>query len=200
MAYRLAALGIGLVVSGYWLRVSRMAYKARKKTGRAANFVPKESIGRALRLIWIPIVIVWIGGPFLTAAGGTRWALLKPLYASALVAWPAAAVAGACLLLSRACWKTMGKNWRMGIDPGEQNALVVAGPFGYVRHPIYALSQAMMLATVLAIPSPIMITVGLMHVLLLQWEARREEAHMRNVHGTAYVEYCAGVSRFLPRF
>ena len=94
----------------------------------------------------------------------------------------------------------MGKNWRMGIDPNEQNPLIVTGPYAYVRHPIYALSQAMLVLTVLAIPSPLMIAAGVMHVLLLQWEARREEGHLRGVHGTKYDEYCEGVGRFVPRF
>ena len=87
----------------------------------------------------------------------------------------------------------------MGIDPNEQNALVVGGPYAYVRHPIYALSQGMMIVTVLAIPSPVMIAAGLLHVVLLQWEARREEGHLRGVHGEKYVKYCEGVGRFVPR-
>jgi protein-S-isoprenylcysteine O-methyltransferase Ste14 len=149
--------------------------------------------------VWIPVVVVWVAHPFFTAVA--RWAPLplRPVYESAWVAWPAAVCAGVCLWASRVCWKTMGKNWRMGIDPGEQNALVVAGPFAYVRHPIYALSQGMMVVTVVAIPSPVMIAAGVVHVLLLQWEARREEGHLKGVHGSKYDEYCAGVGRFIPR-
>lgn len=199
MAYRLAVLVIGLVIGAYWLRVLRMARKARKKTGRAANFLPPEAVGRVLRLIWIPVVVIWIAHPFLTAATRSAPTVLRPIYASPWIAWPAAISAGLCLWASRVCWKTMGKNWRMGIDPNEQNPLIVAGPYAYVRHPIYALSQAMMVVTVLAIPSPLMIVVGLMHVVLLQWEARREEGHLRGVHGVRYAQYCEGVGRFIPR-
>jgi protein-S-isoprenylcysteine O-methyltransferase Ste14 len=86
----------------------------------------------------------------------------------------------------------------MGIDPAERTSLVVAGPFAYVRHPIYALSQLMMLASVVAVPSYVMIAVGVMHIVLLQWEVRREEAHMLQVHGAAYTDYCARVGRFIP--
>jgi protein-S-isoprenylcysteine O-methyltransferase Ste14 len=199
MAYRLAVLVIGMVVGAYWLRVLRMARKARKKTGRAANFVPRETVGRLLRIVWVPVVVVWVVHPFFTAATRPAPLVVQPLFASGWIAWPAALAAGACLWASRICWKTMGKNWRMGIDPTEQNALVLGGPYTYVRHPIYALSQAMMVATVVAIPSPLMIAAGLMHVLLLQWEARREEGHLRGVHGLKYVEYCEGVGRFVPR-
>lgn len=199
-AYQMACLSIGVIVGAYWFRVVRMARKARKKTGRAANFFPPEPLGRVLRVIWIPVIVVWIVHPFVTASGHARGSVLGPLYATAWVAFPAALAAGACLWASRRCWKIMGKNWRMGIDPAEQNALVLAGPYAYVRHPIYALSQAMMLATVLALPSPLMIAAGATHLLLLQWEARREEQHLTNIHGQQYADYCSAVGRFVPRF
>ena len=198
MAYRLAALTIGLVIAAYWARVARMARKARRKTGRAANFLPPEPIGRLLRLIWIPVVIIWIVHPFLIAAGATNPGSLRPLYRQPLVAWPMAAVVVASFLATRACWKFMGKSWRMGIDPSEKTALILDGPWARVRHPIYALSQAMMLATMLAIPSPLMLATGVLHLALLHWEARREEAHLTLLHGQSYLDYCARVPRFLP--
>lgn len=189
---------LGLIVGGYWLRVLRMARKARQKTGRAANFLPAEPVGRALRIAWIPVVIVWVLQPFIAALPVSRYRLLTPLVSSPWIAWPSVVLAAACFWLTRICWRTMGKNWRMGIDPAERTSLVLSGPYQYVRHPIYALSQAMMLATVVAIPSPIMIAVGALHLILLQWEARREERYLQSIHGTDYVEYCARVRRFFP--
>jgi protein-S-isoprenylcysteine O-methyltransferase Ste14 len=200
MAYRLAALVIGLIVGAYWARVARMARKARRRTGRAANFLPPEKLGLALRLIWAPVVVIWIGQPFVTAIGRPNWRILQPLNHSAYLAWPAAAVVIACFQATRACWKFMGKNWRMGIDPTEKNPLLIEGPFARVRHPIYALSQVMMLATVAAIPSPLMLLAGLAHLVLVRWEARREEAHLGQVHGQRYRDYCARVRRFVPSF
>jgi protein-S-isoprenylcysteine O-methyltransferase Ste14 len=57
-----------------------------------------------------------------------------------------------------------------------------------------------MLATVAAQPSPLMIAVAVVHLILLQLEARREERYLLNIHGPAYGEYCARVGRFLPKF
>jgi protein-S-isoprenylcysteine O-methyltransferase Ste14 len=198
MAYRVCTFILGLIIAAYWGRVVRMARKARQRTGRAANFFPPEPVGRLLRVLWIPVVIIWVVHPFITSLVQPRWIILRPLWSNLWIACPAVVIAFACFGASRVCWRTMGKNWRMGIDPSERNTLVVAGPFAYVRHPIYALSQAMMLASVAAIPSPLMIGAGLMHVLLLQWEARREESHLVGVHGQAYLDYCARVRRFVP--
>ena len=198
MAYRIAALSLGIVVAGYWWRVLRMARKARRHSPRGANFMPTEPLGRVLRIVWIPVVMVWVAQPFAVAWVRTPVATLRPLWASPWVAWPMVVIAAACLRASQLCWKTMGKSWRMGIDPAEQNPLILAGPYAYVRHPIYALSQTMMLSSIIAVPTPLMIAAGAMHVLLLQWEARREEAHLTRVHGSRYAEYCGRVNRFLP--
>lgn len=198
MAYRIAAFSLGLIIATYWGRVLRMARKARRRTGRAANLLPPEPVGRLLRILWVPIVIVWLATPFIVAFANPRNPLLNPLMRSPWIAWPAVLLALACFWVTRICWRTMGRNWRMGIDPSERTSLVVAGPFAYVRHPIYALSQLMMLASVVAVPNCIMIAVGVMHIMLLQWEVRREEAHMFRVHGSAYTHYCARVRRFIP--
>ena len=196
--YRVPILLIGLIVAAYWGRVLRMARKARQKTGRAANFLPPEPVGRLLRILWVPVVLMWVIHPFVTATLPHSIRLLRPFIASPWLAWPAAALVAVCFQASRACWRTMGSNWRMGIDPSERTSLVIGGAFAYVRHPIYALSQAMMLACVIAVPSPLMIAAGLSHVLLLQWEARREERHLCLVHGDEYRRYSAQVARFIP--
>jgi protein-S-isoprenylcysteine O-methyltransferase Ste14 len=198
MSYRIATFALGLVIGGYWLRVLRMARKARRRTGRAANLIPREPVGRLLRLLWTPVVLLWVGQPFVSALVHSPPAPLRPIWANAWIAWACVLVAGAAFWLTRVCWRTMGRNWRMGIDPSERTSLVVEGPFQYVRHPIYALSQVMMLAAVAAVPSPLMLAAGALHLLLLQWEARREEAHMHRTHGDAYLSYCSRVGRFLP--
>lgn len=198
VSYRIAVFVLGLIIGGYWLRVLRMARKARQKTGRAANFLPAEPVGRMLRIAWVPIVLIWIAQPFVVSLANPRRGPVAPLATSAWVAWAMVFVAVACLWVSRICWKAMGKNWRMGIDPGERTSLVLSGPYRYVRHPIYALSQMMMVSTMAAIPSPLMLAAGALHLVLLQWEARREERHMLHVHGDAYSDYSLRVGRFLP--
>lgn len=199
LTYRAAAGLLGIVLAAYWGRVIRMARKARKSSGRAANFVPAEPIGRGLRILWTPLVVAWVGHPFFTALSRQAPWPLRPLWHSAWTGCVGAAAAGLCFLATRACWKAMGRSWRMGIDPSERTALVFNGPFARVRHPIYALSQAMMLATVLAIPSPLMIALGALHVLLMQWEAAREEKYLLALHGEPYAEYRRRVPRFVPR-
>jgi protein-S-isoprenylcysteine O-methyltransferase Ste14 len=187
-------LAVGLILLAYWARVTRMAYKMRRQTGRGANFIPTEPLGKMLRILWQPIVWLWIALPF--AAAFTS--IFHPLYPSLIVQWIGVVIALFAWIATRSCWKRMGKSWRMGIDPNEKTVLVFTGPYAYVRHPIYALSSLMMIATVMVLPDPIMIGIAVIHLLLLQWEARREEKNLSRIHGQQYDQYLTKVGRFVP--
>ncbi len=193
------ALVVGLTVTVYWARVLRMTFKAKRHTGSAAGLVPRERLGRAIRLIWFPVVGAWIAIPWLVAFGHRLPSGLTPLYTNHWLQWTCAVVGVGALAATMACWKRMGHSWRMGINPGEKTALVVDGAFAYVRHPIYALSSLLMWVTMGIVPAPWMIGVGVMHLTLLQWESRREERHLTAIHGDEYTAYRARVGRFIPR-
>jgi protein-S-isoprenylcysteine O-methyltransferase Ste14 len=194
----LPALLVGLLIAAYWARVMRLAYKARRRTGRAANLIPTEPLGRLLRVVWFPTVFAWIAFPIVTFFRHKLPPPLHPLYDSRAVAWCALFVACAAFVATLVCWKRMGKSWRMGIDPGEKTQLVVTGPYAFVRHPIYALSCLLMLCTLAIVPSPVMAIVALTHVLLLLWESHREERYLISVHGHLYQYYALRVGRFVP--
>lgn len=199
--HNLPALIIGCIMAFYWARVLRLAWKEKRRTGQAANLLPPEPLGRALRLIWFPTIFLWIALPLLAAGGSLRrtW-LLQPLYINPVIAWGALAIAVAAFIATLICWKKMGKSWRMGINPEDKTQLVISGPYAYLRHPIYALSSLLMLCTMVILPSPAMLAVGFLHLFLLQWEARREEKYLIALHGPTYADYAARTGRFVPRF
>ena len=200
-ADRVPLLVIAGAMAAYWYRVVRMARKQRKRTGKAANLIPPEPLGRVLRVVWFPVVVVWIAHPALNGIATDLQLplVLRPLFHTGLGGWGCAAVVLGGLVATRRCWRRMGASWRMGIDPGEKAGLVYDGLFGYVRHPIYALSALMMTATILALPSPAMLAAGAAHIGLLLWESTREEQHLVAAHGAAYEAYRRRVGRILPR-
>jgi protein-S-isoprenylcysteine O-methyltransferase Ste14 len=202
---RVPALAVGLIMAIYWARVLRLAWKQRRRTGRAGNLWPAERLGRVLRLVWFPAVGFWIVLPVLA---GLRWSderlqalspTFRPVFRSPFVSWAALAVALLAFGLTWVCWRRMGRSWRMGIDPDDRTRLVVTGPYAYTRHPIYALSSVLMICTMAIVPTPAMIVVCLVHLGLLQWEARREERYLTAVHGASYADYAARTGRFWPR-
>lgn len=188
-----ASLCIGMIVAAYWARVARLAWKTRRQ-GKSPHFWPPDPIERMMRILWVPAVSIWVAYPFVAAFDDSSPAFRMP--ALAVVAVVIAAVAFAATLV---CWGKMGRSWRMGTDPNEKTQLVVSGPFAYVRHPIYALSSILMLATMVAVPYPPMLIAGVIHLLLLQWQARREEKYLLKVHGQQYQDYLLRVGRFIPK-
>jgi protein-S-isoprenylcysteine O-methyltransferase Ste14 len=192
---------IGLLMAAYWVRVAQMVARTRRTAGRAANFVPPERLGRFLRIVWMPTVLLWIVLPLVApfVVGLPRWLTPVSFAGDVVMGWIAVGVVAAAFAVTWVCWVKMGTSWRMGIDPHERTKLVFNGPYAYVRHPIYGLSQVLVLATLAALPSPVMLAVTVVHVGLMQWEVRREEKYLVQLHGPAYAEYMKRVGRFLPR-
>jgi protein-S-isoprenylcysteine O-methyltransferase Ste14 len=87
----------------------------------------------------------------------------------------------------------------MAVVPGEKTELVQTGPYALVRHPIYALSMALMLCSALVIPTLPMIAVAMVHVLFMALKARSEEQSLLDAHGESYADYCRRTGRFFPR-
>ena len=196
------AVLVGLMLLAYWLRVLQLVARTRAATGRAANIVPPEPLGRIVRLVWAPVVVLWILVPLMTPFLINAPAFLRPIpawYTNRIIGWSAVVIAAAAFAATWVCWIKMGSSWRVGIDPNERTVLVFNGPYAYVRHPIYALSSLLMITAIAVVPSPMMILVGVLHLLFLQWEARREERYLTQLHGPAYAGYIARVGRFFPK-
>ncbi|MGC4031449.1 MAG: isoprenylcysteine carboxylmethyltransferase family protein [Tepidisphaeraceae bacterium] len=190
----------GLMMLFYWGRVIKLVFKTKKLTGRAANFLPPELLGRVLRIIWYPNVVAWVVIPMIVALNWHRQTPgLTLLWHNAIAQWAAMIVAGVAYYFTLVCWRKMGRDWRMGIDPNEKNTLIISGPYALVRHPIYALQCSLAVLTFLASPTIALGIVALLQCVLLQWEARREEKHMLSVHGDVYGDYMRQVGRFMPR-
>jgi protein-S-isoprenylcysteine O-methyltransferase Ste14 len=93
----------------------------------------------------------------------------------------------------------MGKDWRMAVTDEKDGVLITDGMFSRMRHPIYAFSILLMLATMVIVPTVPMLALGAVHVLLMVVKAHNEERHMLALHGDAYARYLAATGRFLPR-
>jgi protein-S-isoprenylcysteine O-methyltransferase Ste14 len=198
MPSNLPAVLIGLIVAIYWGRVLRLMGKIRRKVAHSANVVPPGALGWFTRALWFPVVFLWILIPLVGPFVQVRFWLLQPLFYLPGLGWVGLVVAAGSLIFTWICWRQMGSSWRMGIDPAEKTSLIVTGPYAYIRHPIYALSSALMLATVAADPAPLMLGVAFVHLVLLQLEARREEQYLARIHGQPYLDYCEKVGRFVP--
>ncbi len=204
------ALLLGLIVTGYWAYVVRMVLRVRRDAGRVDRvLVPTQRRERLMWLIWVPVIAGWFSTPIRVALGypnvaGERFDrfLLPAGVASStaflVIRFLAVGVALACLALSIRTWRHMGDQWRMAVDPSQKLRLLVDGPFRRVRHPIYALSILLMLASVVVLPSATMLFFAVIHLTLMHLKAVNEERFLLQTQGAAYADYCRRTGRFIP--
>jgi hypothetical protein len=82
----------------------------------------------------------------------------------------------------------------------KQEVLTVSGPYAYTRNPLYLGSAILALAAAVATRSWISAAIlGLYFGLFYSIVMRREEAELRQHHGTAFEEYARAVPLFFPR-
>ncbi|MCC6195094.1 MAG: isoprenylcysteine carboxylmethyltransferase family protein [Burkholderiales bacterium] len=198
---------VAATVTAYWLGAGAMIVRvrrhARRHEQRAAQVVPVQGLERFMALVWVPLVLAWIALPWLALQRAGPLPSLPALVDDAPYAalrWAAAVVALACLAGTIKCWTRMGNNWRMAVTHEPGQVLITDGPFSRIRHPIYAFSILLMISTMVALPTPAMLVVGLAHIALMAVKARNEERHLLATYGSAYESYAARTGRFLPRF
>jgi protein-S-isoprenylcysteine O-methyltransferase Ste14 len=193
---------VSLTISAYWLRVGAMVVRARRRQHQDVGVIPERPVERMMWLFLVPLVAAWCALPWLALTHDSGW-LALPAFARGGVAYPAlrllaALAAVGCLAMTIRCWRAMGRYWRMDISD-RNTALITEGMFARIRHPIYAFSIAMMIATAIVLPSAPMIVVAGVHILLMNVKARNEEAHLERMHGETYARYVERTGRFFPR-
>ena len=191
---------VALTICAYWLRVGAMVVRARRRQHRDVGVIPERAAERAMWLVFVPLVLAWCALPWMALGHPQGWRSVPAFAlhgAYAPLRWVFALLAVGCLVLTIDCWRRMGRNWRMDISD-RNTALVTEGLFARIRHPIYAFSIAMMVATAVVLPSVPMLVVAVVHIVLMNIKARSEEAHLARLHGEAYARYVQRTGRFFP--
>ena len=196
-------LVVALTISAYWLRVGAMVVRARRKQHHDVGVIPERPAERAMWLVLVPrrrvLVRAAVARPD-ARARRVRRARVRARTAR-LSGGPLASrrsPPSLCLVLTIQCWRRMGRDWRMDISD-RNTSLITDGLFARVRHPIYAFSIALMIATAVVLPSAADARRRPVHVVLMNVKARNEEAHLARMHGDAYRRYVERTGRFVPR-
>jgi protein-S-isoprenylcysteine O-methyltransferase Ste14 len=102
--------------------------------------------------------------------------------------------------LLHASHRDLGRSWTPRAEAAGGTALVTAGIYSKVRHPMYAAHLAWGIAQTLIFPNFLAGVGGLVvMVLLLSLRIPREEQALVEEFGEAYRTYKAKTGRFLPR-
>lgn len=184
-------------------------------------------IARLFAVIWLAWAAFWalnawkLKPPKRRESLASRLGHLLPLGAAAiLLAWPAApdswlsrrwmpasagwALAGAGitilgLLLTVWARLLLGANWSGTVTVKQGHELVLAGPYRYVRHPIYSGLLLAFAGSALARGDGAGLLALLIVWLSLWRKWRLEERFMRETFGPAYSDYAARTPPIIPR-
>ena len=135
------------------------------------------------------------------------WALHRPMFtppsSSFVVAMVASVIAvvaaiGSVWLVTVAL-KTLGKEWSLTARLVEGHQLATAGPYAYVRHPIYTGMLGMLLATGFAISYwPALLVALVVFFVGTMIRVRSEERLLRGAFGEQFEAYARRVPAILP--
>lgn len=152
-------------------------------------------IGRAFRGVMLAVVLIALLDAFfpraLAALGPMHW--LQSGAVSAL-GWALLLASLAWLLLAQA---HMGNSWRIGIDSANSTGLVSTGLFKLSRNPIFLAMRVNLLGLFLLRPNALTLAIAAVGEVLMQAQVRLEEAHLSQMHGEIYADYCARVRRWI---
>lgn len=180
------------VVAASWVAMlAILAVRHRRLRAREAMRIPTSRLGLLLQALAYALVFGWHPArPDLLAQwGAPRVAALAAM---------TTAVAAASVVVW--CQRTLGLQWSLTARLIEGHRLVTAGPYAYVRNPIYAAMLPMMAATAVAFSSPLVLLVALaLYVAGTRIRIDSEEQLMAAAFGEEWGDYRGSVPALIPR-
>jgi protein-S-isoprenylcysteine O-methyltransferase Ste14 len=85
-----------------------------------------------------------------------------------------------------------------GMSQGMPEQIVQDGPYALTRNPMYLGHLIFLTGLTLATRSPLAAAIAGFHLAWFRERVQRDEQRLRDQFGTAYVDYCARVPRWLP--
>lgn len=190
--YRMA---LALLLAGL---VAHRAYFIRRFRGTSAmrpRGAPPGIAGLLIRTLGTAALMATIA--YLVSPRAMSWAAI-PL--PSWVRWLGAATGLAGLLVIDAAQRALGVHWSIDARLIDGHQIVRAGPYRFVRHPIYT-GFSMVLGSPFLIAANWAVGLTCLSVTLLDigWRVRREEALLLSRFGSRYADYMSATGRFLPR-
>lgn len=176
-----------VLFEAYWILAARRRLRSTESVKR------EPALGRAAYLSVVftgALLLFWRN----EAHAFTR--RLWPESSAAVAAGLAIQLAG--MVVAVCARQVLGSNWSGRISTGSSQELIIAGPYRYVRHPIYSGMLLALLGTTLVMGRPAAFLGFAVFVTGILIKTRREEAALRAHFGQAYDAYSARVPGLVP--
>lgn len=163
----------------------------------AMNAKPTERMepvaSRALRVAIFVVAIV-----LLSYRSQVAWLNYRLWPQGLITFWAGAAITAAGLGFCVWARVHLGRNWSRSVTIKEGHELIITGPYGLVRHPIYTGLLVGFLGTSLALAEVRGVLAFALITLALWLKLRLEEKWMRAQFGETYKTYSNRVAALVP--
>jgi len=168
-----------------------------RRTGSSGiHIMNLRGMERLSAALIMPTKVAWLMSPVSVLLG---WTPFIPLLDSPAVHIGGVSIAIAGIITTSLSQFAMGNSWRVGIDTAGRTPLITAGPFRWVRNPIYDGLLIFAAATVLIIPTWLALASFVLLIGCIEIQVRCvEEPYLLETHGVAYRSWAAQTGRFIP--
>jgi len=182
-AVLLSVIGIRI----YYMRSMRLPSKDQTKKSAAKIVVPLLAMLCGISLIGIA----------LASPSWMAWSCLPlPLW----LRWCGVVLGAIAALLLRWVHHTLGRNFSPQVRIRQQHALCTSGPYGRVRHPMYAILFMLSISWLIGLANWLLGLFWLtIQTIIIATRIRKEEAVLIEHFGDEYRAYMLKTGRFLPR-
>lgn len=171
----------------------------RARAERVGGALPAAADGLpSMRLRAATGLLLW--GAVLLPLLAPRWLRWSELPLPEPIRWLGLAIG--LLVLPFIWWtlRSLGSNVSASTSTRVGATLVTAGPYRWIRHPIYTAGSVMFLSFALMLRSAIVAAAFAGLFFFLPGRVRQEEANLTASFGEGYREYARRTGRFIPRF
>ena len=173
-------------------------YLYRRQAQQGQRFSTEEE-GRAVAVpLRVVGALMWLY-PFFYILAPRAWVAWSTIDIPDAVRW--LGTVAAFLVLPVALWtqRSLGDNVTTTVITREEHKLVTAGPYRWIRHPLYTLGLIYFGSLSLVAASWFLLLVSTLSFVMVAVRTPKEEQKLIERFGDEYREYMRGTGRFLPR-
>lgn len=127
-----------------------------------------------------------------------NWIFWAHLDLHIVIRWAGLALAALGIGLLAWIHHTLGRQYAAKLEIQKEHALIKAGPYNKVRHPMYTVFILFSLAVALISSNLLMIVFAILIAIPFQWITQKEERMLTDQFGEEYQSYMKRTGRFLP--
>ena len=170
-------------------------YYRKQTLGRESE---KEESLRDPQTIFLSIVILAYFATMFIYILLPDWIFWAHLDLHILIRWFGVALGVLSIGLLTWIHQTLGRQYAAKLEIQKEHALIEAGPYKKVRHPMYTVFISFSLAVALISSNLLILIFAILIAIPFHWIAQKEERMLTDQFGEDYLSYIDRTGRFLP--